>query len=867
MGPQDRKLLNWRAGAVAAAIFAAGLAATWAAGSLARHIIHSNTQGRFSADTAEMASAVGERVRAHAEVLVSMQGLYASVGRIDRAQFQRYVDVLDLVRRYPGFEALQVLRHVTPEGLDAFIAETRTDTSVDPRGQPSYTVHPAGPRPVYNVIQFVEPMRGNERVLGFDVGSNPAQLDSLVRGGDTGRIVATPPVKLLQDESGGLGFILRAPLYKAGELTATVDQRRNALLGFAAAVYRANDLMRGVLDARTLQQMNVRVLDRGYARVTSEGAVTAEPADPSATAVLLFDSREPNLQVVTPVAEVPIGIAAERSLVVGDRLWLLHFAARAGSSYAADPTIPTVVLASGSVISLLLAGMALSLMRAGRLSRSLGALDAEQRALVENPLAGILFTRGRTVVRGNHRMGDLCGRPPEALAGLDLADLAARPEDAAAFEAALAAIAAGGTAALELHLKCPDRPPVVVDAFGRPLFLQGRRGDGEVLWVMQDKTDALAVEAERRGHEQALHEANAHLIRLVDAAEARTMEITLLAELSSILQSCQSMDEVFASVQAYAARLFPDEAGAVYVLNRKRAQVVRGGRWGVPRADLASFAPDACWALRRGQAFPVSEASRGLVCDHVAGAVGEGGVPNHVCQPLIARNRLLGLLYREPAAEGASASALQLATMLAEQVSLALANIDLREQLRGQALRDPLTGLGNRRFVEDALALQIAGIAGDGRPLSVALIDLDHFKQINDTHSHEAGDAVLRAIGDVLRANTRQSDIIARYGGEEFLLLLPNTGPDGALAVANHLLQAVRSLRVLWSGGVLDGITASIGIAAFPDHVSRPDDLIVAADAALYRAKAVGRDQVVVSAAAPDLAGQQPDMSTLHAVE
>ena len=205
--------------------------------------------------------------------------------------------------------------------------------------------------------------------------------------------------------------------------------------------------------------------------------------------------------------------------------------------------------------------------------------------------------------------------------------------------------------------------------------------------------------------------------------------------------------------------------------------------------------------------------------------------------------------------------------MLAEQVSLALANIALREQLRGQALRDPLTGLGNRRFVEDALALQIAGIAGDGRPLSVALIDLDHFKQINDTHSHEAGDAVLRAIGDVLRANTRQSDIIARYGGEEFLRLLPNPGPDGALAVANPLLQAVRSLRVLWSGGVLDGITASIGIAAFPDHVSRPDDLIDAADAALYRAKAVGRDQVVVSAAAPDLAGQQPDMSTLHAVE
>ncbi|MDI4666306.1 CHASE domain-containing protein [Xanthobacter autotrophicus] len=855
---------SWRVAIVAGAILVAGLAATLAAGALAQHVIRANTQARFSADTAEMASAVGERVRAHAEVLVSMQGLYASVGRIDRAQFQRYVDVLDLVRRYPGFEALQVLRHVTPEALDAFVAEARADTSTDPRGQPRFTVHPPGPRPVYNIIQFVEPMRGNERVLGFDVGSNPAQLDSLVRAAETGRIVATPPVKLLQDDSGGLGFILRAPLYKAGELTATVEQRRNALLGFAAAVYRANDLMRGVLDARTLQQMNVRVVDRGYARMTAEGIVTAEPADPAAAAVLLYDSREPNLQVLTPVAAVPIGIAAERALVVGDRLWLLHFAARAGSSYETDRAIPALVLASGAVISLLLALMALSLMRAGRLSRSLGALDAEQRALVENPLAGILFTQGRKVVRGNRRMGELCGRAPEALTGLDVGEIAARPQDVAAFNEALAAIAAGGTAALELHLKRADAPAVVVDAFGRPLFLQGRRGGAEVLWVMQDKTDALAMEAERRSHERALREANGHLARLVAAAEARTGEIALLAELSSILQSCQSTDEVFASVQAYAARLFPDEAGALYVLNRGRDQAVRGGRWGTPKADVATFAPDACWALRRGQTFPVSEASRGLVCDHVAGAVGDDAPPDHVCQPLIARNRLLGLFYREPSAEGASASAMQLATMLAEQVSLALANINLREQLRGQALRDPLTGLGNRRFAEDALALQIAA-ADDGRPLALALLDLDHFKQINDTYSHEAGDAVLRAIGDVLRANTRQSDVIARYGGEEFLLVLPNTGPDGALAVANHLLDAVRDLRVLWPGGVLDGITGSMGVAVFPTHVSRPDDLIVAADAALYRAKAQGRDRV--ASAAPAEAAEPRETPAMDAVD
>ena len=247
----------------ASVILLSGLAATFAARMLSERMIAADMQRRFSADAADIATAVGDRLRTHAEVLVSMQGLYASIGgKVDRAQFRRYIDVLDLARRYPGFQALQSLRKVQPEGLDAFVAEMRADDSVDASGQPEFTVRPPGKRASYNVVEFVEPMRGNEDALGFDAGANPAQLDSLRRAAETGRIVATPAVKLVQDTSGGLGFILRAPIYRVGEAAQTISQRVAALRGFVASVYRMNDLMRGVLDPRTLQQMQVQIVDR-----------------------------------------------------------------------------------------------------------------------------------------------------------------------------------------------------------------------------------------------------------------------------------------------------------------------------------------------------------------------------------------------------------------------------------------------------------------------------------------------------------------------------------------------------------------------------------------------------------------------------
>src|SRR5829696_6998120 len=367
-----------RAIVAASVILVSGLAATFALRMLSERMIAADMQRRFSADAADISTAIGERLRTHAEVLVSMQGLYASIGRVDRAQFRRYIDVLDLSRRYPGFQALQSLRRIGPEGLDGFVAEVRGDTSVDAGGQPEFTVRPPGKRASYNIVEFVEPMRGNEDALGFDAGANPVQLDSLRRAAETGRIVATPPVKLVQDTSGGLGFVLRAPIYRTGEPAQTTSQRVAALRGFVASVYRMNDLMRGVLDPRALQQMHVQVVDRGYAKPTVDGVMSGEPED-GRDATLMYDSQETNLSLVAPVLASPLGISADRSLVVGERVWRVRFDARPGSTYEIDRAVPNLVLASGTVISLLITLLAAITLRSRRLSGNLSALDAEQR--------------------------------------------------------------------------------------------------------------------------------------------------------------------------------------------------------------------------------------------------------------------------------------------------------------------------------------------------------------------------------------------------------------------------------------------------------------------------------------------------------
>lgn len=182
-----------------------------------------------------------------------------------------------------------------------------------------------------------------------------------------------------------------------------------------------------------------------------------------------------------------------------------------------------------------------------------------------------------------------------------------------------------------------------------------------------------------------------------------------------------------------------------------------------------------------------------------------------------------------------------------------------REALRDQAMHDPLTGLFNRRYFQEALEREVHRADRGRQPVSVLMLDLDHFKKFNDTYGHQAGDSLLKKVGAMLDARTRVEDIACRYGGEEFVLILPGARIDVAVRRANELRKAMREASL--EDNQLGPVTVSVGVAGFPEHGTRGEALLRAADEALYRAKHEGRDRVAVYGAAaaqksmPDAAG------------
>ncbi len=370
---------------------------------------------------------------------------------------------------------------------------------------------------------------------------------------------------------------------------------------------------------------------------------------------------------------------------------------------------------------------------------------------------------------------------------------------------------------------------------GKPLRLQG---------TILDITDRMRAE-------EQLEEANANLAQRVTELQRHSMELHLLSEMGGWLQSCNTIDEAYLAVARSVESLFPVWMGALYVIAGSRNVVELAAEWGPPVFGERVFAPDDCWALRRGRLNWSSGSEHAMQCRHVDGEQGA----ESVCVPLMAHGEALGILHLQPRRDpgeqfvlaGPRAQADQkLAAVLAEQIGLALGNLQLRETLRNQSIRDPLTGLFNRRYMEESLEREISRANRSRSPIAIIMLDIDHFKEFNDTFGHQAGDAALRTLADFLKNATRGQDIVCRYGGEEFALVFGGSTLEGALERGEVLRDGVKRLEVRYGGQLLGTITVSMGLALFPDHGSTIADILRGADQALYCAKRDGRDQICV---------------------
>ena len=470
-------------------------------------------------------------------------------------------------------------------------------------------------------------------------------------------------------------------------------------------------------------------------------------------------------------------------------------------------------------------------------AEGIAVIGADGRIISINPAAATILGRRadrivgqdwRSVIAIRHAKGDEAAR---AVSVVELALTTARQHQA------------------EVRLTRPDATSLPVIASCAPLS----RADGGIVVTFSDIS-------ELRRAEGLINERADELAVLNDELRQKSETSTRLVKFGELLQACVTFPEAFSVIGSAMADFVGGLGGTVHLTSASRNLVDEMAYWGPVRSSVAQFAPEDCWALRRGQEHVSGPGSLSPRCAHIT----ENGNRGYVCMPLAAQGETLGILHLcEPdAAEKPQwlDDRRQILRGVVDTLALALANLRLRETLRQQSIRDPNTGLFNRRYLEETSTRELRRVERSRQPLALIMLDVDHFKQFNDTFGHEAGDLVLKQVAAVLLDHARDADVVSRYGGEEFALVMPGASVQEGAERAEALRAAIKQLHLAHRGRTLGTITVSLGVAAYPDHGTNWSELCNSADHALYQAKEEGRDRVVV------VRGTQADRPPMHIV-
>jgi diguanylate cyclase (GGDEF)-like protein/PAS domain S-box-containing protein len=401
-----------------------------------------------------------------------------------------------------------------------------------------------------------------------------------------------------------------------------------------------------------------------------------------------------------------------------------------------------------------------------------------------------------------------------------------------------------------------DSQEAVVKWFGTCTDIDDQKHNQQILEeeVKERTAEVIAANArlkqEMQEREQAQNELNQQNAVMVRELTKRSSRAALLAKMGKLLQSSSNMEEALSIVLGLAPKIFPEFRGALMLLNTSPNALQVAGTWADCELAATTFEANSCWALRTGNRHLVELGDRTAQCGHAISAKS-----TYFCVPIMTQGGAVGILHFQTmtGTPEPSEADLALTATFAEQVGLSIANLKLQEALRSQSTRDVLTGLFNRRYLEESFEREVRRAARVDQPVGVVMFDLDHFKTFNDRFGHEAGDSVLRELGAFLSRNVRAEDIPCRLGGEEFVLILPGATVEGCASRAERLRTKVRELTVLHQGKSVGMITISVGVAGFPVHGLSVKEVIAAADGALYRAKKDGRDRVVVADTAQNI--------------
>lgn len=325
---------------------------------------------------------------------------------------------------------------------------------------------------------------------------------------------------------------------------------------------------------------------------------------------------------------------------------------------------------------------------------------------------------------------------------------------------------------------------------------------------------------------------------LEDIISARDHEIKLMHELDSLLSTCGELSEAKDVIEKILPNILVDSHGAISIHKASRDKLSTKIFWGASWPEKLIFTPKECWALRKGHSHLFNPATTGVACEHYSISTNK----SMLCVPLVAHGETIGVMH--VANLNLTDKAIKLANAIAKRIGIAIANIELRYDLRQQAIKDTLTNLYNRRYLFEALEQLVARAIRNKEQIGIIMVDIDHFKRINDTYGHDAGDIVLKELSLFFRQMTRVSDIVCRYGGEEFCIVCPESTLEETLFIAEKLCFALRQLSIKLSANENISVTLSAGVGIFSHDNKSIEATISEADNALYQAKAAGRNCV-----------------------
>lgn len=338
----------------------------------------------------------------------------------------------------------------------------------------------------------------------------------------------------------------------------------------------------------------------------------------------------------------------------------------------------------------------------------------------------------------------------------------------------------------------------------------------------------------------------------VNKLETQSKQLVLLCEMDELLQAANSDQDIYTIMKNYVLKLFPNTTGALFVLNEALNLLQDVVTWGEGERSEHSFSPEMCWGLRLGRIHSGTSSSKELYCQHIV----EGDPFNYLCAPISAGSKALGLIYIQEAGEPkneleyeklGSLDKQYILSTIAKHSGLAISNLKHREKLGTQAVYDSLTGLFNRRYMEETLKRELSRVTRKKNPLGLIMADIDHFKRFNDSYGHAAGDALLRSLGSFFKEHVRREDIACRYGGEEFVLIMPESSLENTRRRAEQIREEIKQLRIWHRGSLINSVNVSMGVVVFSEHGNSAESLLESADKALYRAKRQGRDRIEVA--------------------